>query len=304
MGGCAVIEINGVTKLFGEKKALDNISFKISKGSIFGLVGSNGAGKSTLLRIIAGVFSPEQGEVLMDGEKPFENNMVKGQTAFVSDFPYFYGGATLDSTAKYYKSIYTSWDDDRYSRLKKTFPINPTQKIATMSKGMQRQAAIILALSHNPKYILFDEIFDGLDPVIRELLKKILIDYVGETNASVVIATHNLRELEGFCDHIGLLHLGGILLEKDIDGDSIGLYRVQFVLPDESFNNIRAMLNIVKESHQGKMTEITVKGEIDRIERIIKEQNPVFFETLPLTLEELFISEMEVAGYDINNFNG
>lgn len=298
-----MIEINGVTKLFGEKKALDNISFKISKGSIFGLVGSNGAGKSTLLRIIAGVFSPESGEVLMDGEKPFENNVIKGQTAFVSDFPYFQSGATLNSTASYYREIYPSWDENRYTQLKNIFPINPVQKIATMSKGMQRQTAIILALSYNPKYILFDEIFDGLDPVIRELVKKILIDYVSQTHATVVIATHNLRELEGFCDHIGLLHLGGILLEKDIDGDSIGLYRLQFVLPDESFSEIRDMLNIVKESHQGKMTEITVKGELEKIEEIINSKSPVFLESLPLTLEELFISEMEVAGYDINNFN-
>lgn len=298
-----MIEINSVTKLFGEKRALDNISFKISKGSIFGLVGSNGAGKSTLLRIIAGVFDTDEGQVLMDGETPFENNRVKGETAFVSDFPYFYSGATLDSMASYYKEIYSSWDDRRYAILKNYFPINPHQKIATMSKGMQRQTAIILALSYNPKYILFDEIFDGLDPVIRELVKKILIDYVAETNATVIIATHNLRELEGFCDHIGLLHLGGILLEKDIDGDSIGLYRVQFVLDDESFNEIRAMLNITKESHQGRMTEITVKGEFEKIQEIINSKSPVFFETLPLTLEELFISEMEAVGYDINNFN-
>ena len=126
---------------------------------------------------------------------------------------------------------------------------------------------------------------------------------MAETNATVIIATHNLRELEGFCDHIGLLHLGGILLEKDIDGDSIGLYRVQFVVDDESLNDIRNSLHIVKELHQGKMTEITVKGEIEKIEEIINSKSPVFFETLPLTLEELFISEMEAVGYDINNFN-
>lgn len=298
-----MIEINSVTKLFGKKRALDNISFKISKGSIFGLVGSNGAGKSTLLRIIAGVFDADEGQVLMDGETPFENNRIKDKTAFVSDFPYFYSGSTMESMASYYKAIYSTWDNRRYAMLKNYFPINPNQKIATMSKGMQRQTAIILALSYNPKYILFDEIFDGLDPVIRELVKKILIDYVAETNATVIIATHNLRELEGFCDHIGLLHLGGILLEKDIDGDSIGLYRVQFVVDDESLNDIRNSLHIVKELHQGKMTEITVKGEIEKIEEIINSKSPVFFETLPLTLEELFISEMEAVGYDINNFN-
>lgn len=296
-----MIEINNVTKLFGKKKALDNISFKIENGSVFGLVGSNGAGKSTLLRILAGVFETDGGEALIDGNIPFENPAVKAQCAFVSDFPFFCSGATLTNTAEYYSSIYPTWDKTRFNELKSIFPIDPYQKIATMSKGMQRQTAIILALSYNPKYIFFDEIFDGLDPVIRELVKKILIEYIGSTNASVVIASHNLRELEGFCDHIGLLHLGGILLEKDIDGDSIGLYRLQFVMADEDYSEIKPNLNIIKENRQGKMIEITVKGESEKINETINSKSPVYFETLPLTLEELFISEMEVAGYDINN---
>lgn len=296
-----MIEISNVTKLFGSKKALNNISFKIENGSVFGLVGSNGAGKSTLLRILSGVFNTDSGSVLIDGNSPFENPAVKAQCAFVSDFPYFASGATMTSTAEYYSSIYPSWDRNRYAELKGIFPIDPYQKITTMSKGMQRQTAIILALSLNPKYIFFDEIFDGLDPVIRELVKKLLIDYVSQTNATVVIASHNLRELEGFCDHIGLLHLGGILLEKDIDGDSIGLYRMQFVIDEADFEEIKPVLNIVKHSRQGKMFEITVKGELDQINATINSKNPVYFEALPLTLEELFISEMEVAGYDINN---
>ncbi|MCC8072639.1 MAG: ABC transporter ATP-binding protein [Clostridiales bacterium] len=297
-----MIEIKNLTKKFGEKRALDNISFVIDDGSVFGLVGSNGAGKSTLLRTIAGVFTPEEGSILINGEEPFENVNVKTRIAFVSDFPYFYPGATTKSTASYYKKLYPDFSNERYRYLLSLFPIDENQKIATMSKGMQRQAAIILAFSYNPSVILFDEIFDGLDPVIRELVKKVVIEYVDETKATVIISTHNLRELEGFCDHIGLLHLGGILMERDIDGDSIGLYRVQFVLDDEQFSQIRSSLNIVKETHQGKITEITVKGELEQIEQTIKSKNPVFFEMLPLTLEELFISEMEVAGYDINNF--
>lgn len=167
---------------------------------------------------------------------------------------------------------------------------------------MQRQSAIILALSYKPKYILFDEIFDGLDPVVRELVKKILIEYVEETNATVVIASHNLRELEGFCDHIGLLHKGGILLQKDINSDSLGVFRAQFVLESEDdLEKLKNSLNIIKETKQGKMTELTVRGSEKEFEDIINSLNPVFFEILPLTLEELFISEMEVAGYDINN---
>lgn len=297
-----MIKIQNLTKTFGQKKALDNISFNIDAASVFGLVGSNGAGKSTLLRILAGVFRQDGGRILIDGEEPYENIFLKSQIAFVSDFPYFPAGNTLSSNAEYFRKIYPLWNDAQYKKLIDTFPITQYQKISAMSKGMQRQAAIILALSCSPKYILFDEIFDGLDPVIRELVKKILIDYVEETMATVVIASHNLRELEGFCDHIGLLHMGGILLEKDIDGDAINLYKLQFVMPDEDFDEIKDELAIVKQSRQGKLTEITVKGDIEQIKEKVNSKSPVFLEVLPLTLEELFISEMEAVGYDINFF--
>lgn len=202
--------------------------------------------------------------------------------------------------ARYYKEAYSQWDDFRYSNLKSVFPLIASQKISSMSKGMQRQAAIILALSHAPKYIFFDEIFDGLDPVIRELVKKILIEYISVTKATVVIASHNLRELEGFCDHIGLLHMGGVLLEKDIDSEAAGIFRAQFVMEPADFEEIRNRLRIVNEVHQGKMIQLTVKGEEEEIRRVIESKSPAIFEALPLTLEELFISEMEGAGYEIN----
>lgn len=295
-----MIEIKELTKNFGSTKALDNVSFNMDDGSIFGLVGSNGAGKSTLLRVLSGIYQPDGGNVYLDGETPFENIKVKNNIAFVSDFPYFYPGSTMDSMARYYKETYSGWDDIRYTNLKSVFPINSRQKISSMSKGMQRQTAIVLALSHAPKYVLFDEIFDGLDPVIRELVKKILIEYLSVMKATVVIASHNLRELEGFCDHIGLLHRGGVLLEKDIDGKSAGIYKVQFIMEQNNFEQIRNKLNIVNETHQGKMIQLTVKGEEEQIRQIIESGSPVFFESLPLTLEELFISEMEAAGYEIN----
>ena len=285
------------------EKALNGVSFTVADGSIFGLIGSNGAGKSTLLNVLAGIYSPDGGNAYLNGEAPFENMIAKSQTAYVSDYPYFFPGATVESMAKYYKSLFPTWSDEKFMYFKSVFPINTRQKISAMSKGMQRQSAIMLALSYKPRVILFDEIFDGLDPVIRELVKKILIDYVSETNATVVIASHNLRELEGFCDHVGLLHLGGILMERDIDGESMGLFHVQFILenPDD-METVREKLNIVKESHQGKMTQLTVRGVSEEIMEVINSVSPVFSEMLPLTLEELFISEMEVAGYDINKF--
>lgn len=300
MGGKCMIQIKELTKCFGETKALSGISLDILDGSVFGLVGSNGAGKSTLLRVLSGIYQADGGSALIDGETPFENIKIKDRLAFVSDFPYFYPGATLDSMARYYKEAYSQWDDFRYSNLKSVFPLIASQKISSMSKGMQRQAAIILALSHAPKYIFFDEIFDGLDPVIRELVKKILIEYISVTKATVVIASHNLRELEGFCDHIGLLHMGGVLLEKDIDSEAAGIFRAQFVMEPADFEEIRNRLRIVNEVHQGKMIQLTVKGEEEEIRRVIESKSPAFFEALPLTLEELFISEMEGAGYEIN----
>ncbi|MCH5316807.1 MAG: ABC transporter ATP-binding protein [Eubacterium sp.] len=298
-----MIEIKDLTKCFGETKALNGVSFTVADGSIFGLIGSNGAGKSTLLNVLAGVYSPDGGNAYLNGEVPFENLTVKSQTAYVSDYPYFFPGATVESMAKYYRSLFPTWSEEKFLYFKSVFPINTKQKISAMSKGMQRQSAIMLALSYKPSIILFDEIFDGLDPVIRELVKKILIDYVTETNATVVIASHNLRELEGFCDHIGLLHMGGILMERDIDGESMGLFHVQFILENpEDMEAVREKLNIVKESHQGKMTQLTVRGESEKIMEVINSANAAFSEMLPLTLEELFISEMEVAGYDINKF--
>ena len=298
-----LIEIKELTKCFGETKALNGVSFTVADGSIFGLIGSNGAGKSTLLNVLAGVYAPDGGNAYINGGTPFENPAVKSKTAYVSDYPYFFPGATVESKAKYYKSLFPTWSDEKFMYFKSVFPIDTRQKISAMSKGMQRQSAIMLALSYKPTLILFDEIFDGLDPVIRELVKKILIDYVAENNATIVIASHNLRELEGFCDHIGLLHMGGILMERDIDGESMGLFHVQFILENaEDMETLREKLDIVKETHQGKMTQLTVRGESEGIMEAINAASPVFSEMLPLTLEELFISEMEVAGYDINKF--
>ena len=296
-----MLEIKNVSKSFGDVRALDKLSFSVGEGAVFGLVGSNGAGKSTLLRVINGVFQPEDGEVLIDGENAFENVNVKNKCYFIPDFPFFYNSSTIENTAYLYRQIYENWSEGYFRQLCSLFPINPKQKVINMSKGMQRQAALILALSTRPKYLFLDEIFDGLDPVVRQLVKKLIITNVTDNNMTVMIASHNLRELEDICDHIGLLHRGGILMERELDDLKLGIHKVQVAFNDEVDESIFNELSITKLSRQGKLYKLTVKGDAEEFMPKLEALNPAFLESLPLTLEEVFINEMEGAGYDISN---
>lgn len=296
-----MININKVTKKFGDVTALDGLSFNISSGTVFGLVGSNGSGKSTLLRTISGVLRPDGGSIDIDGESTFENPAVKATCFFVPDFPYFYNNSTIENTALLYRQIYPNWDEEYYNFLCSTFPVDKKKAVINMSKGMQRQAALILALSTRPKYLLLDEIFDGLDPVVRQLVKKIIITNVTDNNMTVMIASHNLRELEDICDHVGLLHKGGVIMERELDEMKLGIHKVQLAFTEDVDESIFAGLNVVKLSRRGNLFDITVKGDRDEVITKLEELEPAFMEALPLTLEEVFINEMEGAGYDINN---
>ncbi len=296
-----MLEIKNVTKKFGEKTALNGLSFNIPTGSVFGLIGSNGSGKSTLLRVISGVYEPDGGSVEIDGVSTFENPEVKAQCFFISDFPYFYNNSTVANLSVLYKSMYPSWSDDKFRKLACMFPIGINDRIINMSKGMQRQAALMLALSVSPKYLMLDEIFDGLDPVVRQLIKKLLVEMVTENNSTIIIASHNLRELEDVCDHIGLIHSGGIVLEKELDEAKLGIHRVQIVFDHDVGEGMFSELNVVKMQRQGKLINLTIKGDGEQIEKYLRGMQPTYMEMLPLTLEEVFISEMEVVGYDIDN---
>lgn len=296
-----MLEIKNVTKRFGEKTALDSLSFSIPDGSVFGLIGSNGSGKSTLLRIISGVFEPDGGTAEIDGVPTFENPEMKEQCFFISDFPYFYNNSTIENLAEIYRGLYPSWDEERFKKLSVMFPIGTKDRLINMSKGMQRQAALMLALSVNPKYLLLDEIFDGLDPVVRQLIKKLIMELVTANGSTVMIASHNLRELEDVCDHIGLIHKGGVILEKDLDEAKLGIHRIQAVFEDELGEGVFKDLNVVNIHRQGKMMLMTIKGDGQEIEKAVRALDPIYMEMLPLTLEEVFISEMEAVGYDIEN---
>ncbi len=296
-----MIEIQQLVKRFGAKTALDGISLRVEQGSVFGLVGSNGAGKSTLLRTIAGVFRTDGGSVQIDGQPVFENSQMKNRVYFVPDYPYFLPKATLEEMAVFHRRVYTRWSEESYRTLCKTFSLDPKGRLQNFSKGMQRQAALILALSCQPDYLLLDEIFDGLDPVVRQLLKKLLAGQVDERKMTVVIASHNLRELEDVCDHVGFLHKGGVLMEQELDSLRLGIHKIQAVFREPVTPDQLAGLDVVSWEARGSLISMVVRGEEDAVRKQLESWEPVFCESLPLTLEEVFISEMEAAGYDIDN---
>ena len=296
-----MIDVKGLTKRFGTVTALDNISFQVDSGSIFGLVGSNGAGKSTFLRTAAGIYRPDAGSVLIDGGEPFENLSVKENVCFISDYPFFPRTATLLDMADLFSHTYPHWDKERFSYLCSCFPLDTKQRILNMSKGMQRQAAILCALGARPTHLLLDEIFDGLDPVMRQLLKRILSGEVSDRGMTVVIASHNLRELEDICDHVGLFHRGGVIFDRELDDLKLGISRVQAVFRPMPDRSVFDRFNLVTLRTQGSLVDFVARGSQEEILAKLSELNPTFSELLPLTLEEVFISGMEAAGYDIDN---
>ena len=293
-----MIKISGVSKFYDEFRSLDGINAEIKDGSIFGLVGSNGSGKSTLMRVMSGIFRADGGEVLYDGENVYENVALKNRIVYLSDDQYFLPSSTINDMAKMYASVYSEFSFDEYKKLLGIFGLDGTRKINTFSKGMQKQTAILLGLSAKPKYLLCDETFDGLDPVMRQLVKRILAEAVAENGLTAIIASHNLRELEDICDHIGLLHKGGILFESEIDSLKENIHTVQAVFSREITTDEIAKMGTVSIKQRGSMVTAVVRGSESEVREKVDALAPEFYEIIPLTLEEIFISEMEERGYD------
>ena len=297
-----MIGIENISKSYGDIKSLNQINASIGNGSIYGLIGSNGSGKSTLLRIMCGIMRPDEGRVTYDGISVYENPDVKGTIVYLSDEQYFLPGSTLNEMANLYSSLYQTFSMKRYTELLTLFGLDGGRKISTFSKGMKKQGSILLGLSCFPRYLLCDETFDGLDPVMRQLVKRILADEVVERGLTPVIASHNLREIEDICDHIGLLHKGGILFESEIDTLKSEIHTIQGVFSKETTaREIFKDLHVVSESKRGSLITAVVRGDKEYIREVAKKADPKYFEIIPLTLEEIFISEMEERGYDYSN---
>ena len=295
-----MIKITNLTKSYGNKKVLENLNCTIKTGSIYGLVGANGAGKSTLLRIINDVFEKDSGEIEVDGKILDGTPDIKQKLVFVPDDLFFFSGYTLMDMALFYKDMYEKFDMEYVKELAGILKLNLKEKINNFSKGMKRQCALICAVATNADYMFFDETFDGVDPVVRNLLKKIIIKQMEKKETTIIMTSHNLRELEDICDNLGLLYKGGILFESDIDTLKTNMFKVQISLKDDfdkdSFKNIEVM-NLKKV---GSVGSLIIKGDKEVVKEKLDALNPVILDFLPLTLEEMFIYEMEVLGYEFN----
>lgn len=292
-----MIKTENLTKVFDNYKALDNINCTIPEGCIYGMVGSNGAGKSTFLRLISGIYKADGGNVLINGEDVFENTSIKSQIAFVPDDLFFLNGSSMNRMADLYRAVYPNFDDKRYEYLTGTFQLDPKKSINTFSKGMKRQAATILAISCKPKYLFFDETFDGLDPVMRNLVKSLICQDVEERKATAILTSHSLRELEDTCDQLALLHKGGLIFESDISNLKTKLFKIQVAFKEEYSKEKFNVLDMLHFTKHGSVSNIIVCGERNEVYSLIKTMNPILLEVLPLTLEEVFTYEMEALGY-------
>ncbi len=292
-----MIEVKNVTKKFGDFTALDAVSCSIPEGCIYGMVGSNGAGKSTLLRLISGVYQPDGGEILIDGAPVWENKEVKAQIAYVPDELFFLGGATMERMATLYAATYPTFDKARFQELAAAFGLNTKKPVSTFSKGMRRQASTALALSSRPKYIFFDETFDGLDPIMRTLVKKLICNDVIERNATAIITSHSLRELEDTCDQLALLHKGGLVLQSDVGNLKTSLFKVQIAFNTDYDRDTFAALDLLHYSRHGSVANLIVRGDREQTIATLQAKMPVLLDVLPLTLEEVFTYEMEALGY-------
>lgn len=292
-----MIEINNISKNFEDVEAVNNISMNIEKGSVFGLIGTNGAGKSTLLRILVGIIKPDKGEILIDKNQVYENNEAKGKFFYISDEQFFLPNSKPIDMAKYYNNVYENFSIDKFNSYMEKFHL-PNRKIKTYSKGMKKQLSVILGVASNTDYIICDETFDGLDPVMRQGVKSLFSAEIEERKLTPIIASHNLREIEDICDDIGVLYKGGVILSNNLDELKLNTYKMQCVFENTpDFSN----LDIIVSQNKGSLYTLTIRGDIEHIEKEIEKLNPTFYEVIGLTLEEIFIIEMEAKGYDFKN---
>ena len=294
-----MIEIKELKKSFGGFQALDGLSLTVPTGSVYGLVGPNGAGKTTAIKHLTGVYRQDSGEVLLDGAPVFENPAAKEKIAYIPDEIYFFPQAGIKDMAAFYKGVYPKFSEDRYRKLGEAFGLDEKAPIKRFSRGMQKQAAFRLAMSLMPEVLVLDEPVDGLDPVMRRQIWTLLLADVAERGMTVLVSSHNLRELEDVCDHVGIIHAGKTLVEQSLSELQDNMVKVQLVLPEGA--PLPEGLNILHESRVGQVRTLILRGRSEEISAAVAAAGPLFYDLLPLTLEEIFIYELGGEHYAVRD---
>ena len=290
-----MLELKNVTKTFGQFRALDGLTMTVPTGAVYGLVGPNGAGKSTAIRHLTGVYRQDSGTVLADGKRIYENPQVKARIGYIPDDIFYFPSATLEDMRKFYQGIYPQFDNGLYERLYEVFRLPRKMPLRRFSKGMQKQAAFHLAICCRPEVLILDEPVDGLDPVMRRQVWSLLAAEVAQREMTVLISSHNLRELEDICDHVGIMDHGRMLLERsllDMQGSTVKLQLV---------GDVPEGLNVLHSSQSGRLRTLVVRGSAAEVEALVQQGNPAYFDVLPLSLEEIFIYELGGVNYEVKD---
>lgn len=292
-----MLEAKNVVKTFDGFRALDSLNMTVPKGAVYGLVGPNGAGKSTIIRHLAGIYRQDSGEVLLDGQPVYENPAVKRRMTVIGDDWYYFPQANIREMARFFAGLYPAFSWERYEKLKQVFPLDEKMMLRRMSKGMQKQAAFWLAVCCMPEYLILDEPVDGLDPVMRRQVWSLLLGDVSERGTTVLVSSHNLRELEGVCDHVGILNRGQVLLERSLSDLQDNTVKLQVAYAGVTEPMLPSELNILHRSHVGRVYTYIVRGSRAEILRRMEITEPILLESIPLTLEEIFIYELGGVDY-------
>ena len=294
-----MIKVSNVSKNFDGFQALNSLNMDIGAGAVYGLVGPNGAGKSTIIRHIVGIYRQDEGDITIEGERVYENPKIKSRIAYIPDDLFYFNSATIRDMMRFYQGIYPRFDYERFNKLRDIFDLDQARPMRRLSKGMQKQAAFWIAISCRPDILVLDEPVDGLDPVMRRQIWGIVMGDVAEYGTTVLVSSHNLRELEDICDHVGIMNNGSILLERSLSELQENIVKIQVALPEGG--KLPDNLEIVHESQAGRLHTLIIRGDSAELSARFESVSPLFFDLLPLTLEEIFIYELGGADYAVKD---
>ena len=294
-----MIQVKELIKSFDGFRALDGLDIHVPKGAVYGLVGPNGAGKSTVIRHLAGIYRQDSGQVLIDGQPVYENPEIKGRIAYIPDDIFYYTQATINDMMKFYRSLYPRFSPERFEKLEGLFNLDRKQPMRKLSKGMQKQAAFWLAMSQCPEVVILDEPVDGLDPVMRRQVWSALLSDVAENGTTVLVSSHNLRELEDVCDHVGIMNHGRMLVERSLSALQDNIVKIQLAFADGG--KLPEGLEILHSSSTGRLQQLILRGSAEELTAKLSAAGPLFLDVVPLNLEEIFIYELGGADHEVKD---